>query len=162
MTSGRPASSVVYVLTIGWNLLSKYLPANTSFSDANPRRLIYKTDFSVRVSFHKERKRPPLGATKTVSQTTVIWDKALFVNEAEELLAQTQLRNQRTIALDVDALEVLQHAAALTDHQQQTTVGMMILRVGLEMLVQVVDARGQQSRSAPQGSQCRPRDGHIP
>ena len=52
------------------------------------------------------------------------------MNEAEELLAQTQLRNQRTIALDVDALEVLKHIAALTDHQQQTTVGMMILRVG--------------------------------
>ena len=67
------------------------------------------------------------------------------MNEAEELLAQTQLRNQRTIALDVDALEVLKHIAALTDHQQQTTVGMMILRMGLEMLVQVVDARGQQS-----------------
>ena len=97
------------------------------------------------VSFHKERKRPPLGATKTVSQTTVIWDKALFVNEAEELLAQTQLRNQRTIALDVDALEVLKHIAALTDHQQQTTVGVVILRVGLEVVVQVVDARGQQS-----------------
>ena len=43
------------------------------------------------------------------------------MNEAEELLAQTQLRNQRTIALDVDTLEVLKHIAALTDHQQQPT-----------------------------------------
>ena len=67
------------------------------------------------------------------------------MNEAEELLAQTQLRNQRTITLDVDALEVLKHIAALTDHQQQTTVGVVILRVGLEVVVQVVDARGQQS-----------------
>ena len=42
-------------------------------------------------------------------------------------------------------LRVLKHIAALTDHQQQTTVGVVILRVGLEVIVQVVDARGQQS-----------------
>ena len=83
------------------------------------------------------------------------------MNEAEELLAQTQLRNQRTITLDVDALEVLKHIAALTDHQQQTTVGVVILRVGLEVVVQVVDARSAE-RPAPRGSRCRPRDGHIP
>lgn len=64
-----------------------------------------------------------MGQTKTVSQTTVIWDKALCLNEAEKLLTQTQLRNQRTITLDINTLEVLKHIAALTDHQQQTTVG---------------------------------------
>ena len=57
-----------------------------------------------------------------------IWDKALFsANPGIRLLTQTQLRNQSTIALDVDALEVLEHAAALTDHQQQTTMRVVIL-----------------------------------
>ena len=60
------------------------------------------------------------------------------------LLAQTQLRNQSTVTLDVDLLQVLHHAAALTDHQQQTTVGMMILRMVLQVLVEVIDAGGEQ------------------
>ena len=66
------------------------------------------------------------------------------MNEAEKLLTQTQLRNQRTITLDVNTLEVLKHIAALTDHQQQTAMGMVILRMGLEVVLEVLDARSPQ------------------
>ena len=61
-----------------------------------------------------------------------------------ELLTQTQLGNQRTIALDVLALEVVQQTATLTNHQQQTTAGVVVVLVVAQMLVQVIDARGQQ------------------
>ena len=60
------------------------------------------------------------------------------------LLAQTQLRNQSTVTLDVNLLQVLHHAAALTDHQQQTTMRVVILRMVLQMRVEVIDAGGQQ------------------
>ena len=62
-----------------------------------------------------------------------------------KLLSQTQLSNQGTIALDVGLLEVVQQTATLTNHQQQTATAVVILLVELEVLVQVVDAFGQQS-----------------
>src|SRR5699024_8973893 len=48
-------------------------------------------------------------------------------------------RGRRAVALDVDALQVLQEALALTDQQHQTTTGVVIVLVGLEVLGQVVD-----------------------
>ena len=41
-------------------------------------------------------------------------------------------------------LQIVQQTAALTNHQQQAATGVVILLVHLQMLVQVVDARGQQ------------------
>ena len=61
------------------------------------------------------------------------------------LLADVQLGDQRTIANDVHLLEVVQQTAALTDHDQQTTAGVVVVLVVLQMvLVEVVDALGQQ------------------
>ena len=64
--------------------------------------------------------------------------------DLSQLLAQVQLGDQRTVALDVGLLEVLQQTTTLADHQQQTTVGVVVLLVVLQVLVQVVDAVGQQ------------------
>src|SRR5699024_12611537 len=53
--------------------------------------------------------------------------------------ADAETLDQRAVALDVDALQVLQEALALTDQQHQTTTGVVIVLVGLEVLGQVVD-----------------------
>jgi hypothetical protein len=62
----------------------------------------------------------------------------------KNLLAQTKTLDQRTIAVDVLALQVIQHLATLADHLEQAATRVMILGVGLEMIGKVVDARGQQ------------------
>jgi len=61
------------------------------------------------------------------------------------LFAQTQFSQDSTITLDVLLFEVVEQAAALTNHLEQTTTGVVILLVELEVLVEVVDALGQQS-----------------
>ena len=65
-------------------------------------------------------------------------------NRYTELLAQTQLGNQSTIALDIGGLQVLQQAAALDNQQQQTTTGEESLLVNVQVLVQLLDTSGQQ------------------
>ena len=60
------------------------------------------------------------------------------------LLTQTQLGDQSTIALHVLLLQVSQQVAALANHLQQATTAVMVVVVGSQMLVQVVDASGQQ------------------
>ena len=61
------------------------------------------------------------------------------------LLTQAELCNQGTIGLDIGLLQIVQQTTALTNHQQQTTTGVVILLVHLQMVVQVVDALGEQS-----------------
>src|SRR5574343_363323 len=60
------------------------------------------------------------------------------------LFAQTETGDQGAIALDVLALQVVEQLAALGNQAQQTTAGVMILGVLLEVWGQVVDASGQQ------------------
>jgi hypothetical protein len=60
------------------------------------------------------------------------------------LLAQTEAGNQGTVGIDVLALQVVQQLAALADQAQQTTTGVVILLVLLEVRGQIVDAGGQQ------------------
>ena len=61
------------------------------------------------------------------------------------LLSDTQLGDQGTIALDVLLHQVVEQAAALTDHLQQTTVGVLVLGVGAHVLGEDVDALGEDS-----------------
>ena len=61
------------------------------------------------------------------------------------LLAQAQLGDQCTISFDIGALQVVEQTTTLTNHQQQAAAGVVVLLVHLQMLVQVVDAGGQQS-----------------
>ena len=62
-----------------------------------------------------------------------------------ELLTEIQSGNEGTITFNIRLLQVLEHIAATTDHQQQTAVGMVIVLVLLQMLIQVVDALSQES-----------------
>jgi hypothetical protein len=62
----------------------------------------------------------------------------------DELLPETQALDQLAVAVVVLAAEVLQEAAPPSDHLQQPTPRMVILRVGLEMLGQVCNAGSQQ------------------
>src|SRR5579862_2522610 len=60
------------------------------------------------------------------------------------LLAQPEALDQRAIALDVAALQVIELAAALAHEPQQPAARMEILDVRLEMLREHVDALGEQ------------------
>ena len=60
------------------------------------------------------------------------------------LLAQLELFRHRLVAADVGVLQVIEQAAALADHHQQTTAGAVILFVALQMLGQMVDALRQE------------------
>ena len=64
---------------------------------------------------------------------------------SNKLLPQAESSADSTIALDVSLLEVVLQAATTTYHLEQTTTGVMVILVDLQMLVQVVDALGQQS-----------------
>src|SRR5215204_1500571 len=59
------------------------------------------------------------------------------------LAADAELLDQRAVARLVLALDVVEERAALGDHLQEATPGMVVLGVGLEVLGQVVDAFGQ-------------------
>src|SRR5215204_6305798 len=59
------------------------------------------------------------------------------------LAANAELLDQRAVARLVLALDVVEERAALGDHLQEATPGMVVLGVGLEVLGQVVDAFGQ-------------------
>ena len=59
------------------------------------------------------------------------------------LLAQTQLIERRLVSRRRGALEVIKKPAAACDHLEQAAARGMILRVGLEMLGEVIDARSQ-------------------
>ena len=60
------------------------------------------------------------------------------------LSTQTQTLDQSTVAVDVNALEVIKQTTTVTDHEQQTTTRVVIVLVLLEVLGQVGDALGEQ------------------
>ena len=62
-----------------------------------------------------------------------------------QLLAQAKLGAYLAVALDIGLFKVVLKAAAAADHLEQTTAGMVVVLVLLEVLVQVVDALSQQS-----------------
>lgn len=61
-----------------------------------------------------------------------------------ELSTQTKLLDQRTVTVDIGALEVIEQAAAGTDHHLHTTTGVVIMLVLLQVLGQIGDALGEQ------------------
>src|SRR5690606_12421611 len=60
------------------------------------------------------------------------------------LSAQAEPLDERAVALDVDAAQVTEEAATLTDEEQQTTTAVVVVLVLLEVLGQVLDAPRQQ------------------
>ena len=75
-----------------------------------------------------------------------------------QLLAQAKLGAYLAVALDVGLFKIVLKSAAAADHLKQATAGMVVVLVLLEVLVQVVDALGQQSDLHPRGNRCRPRE----
>ncbi len=61
------------------------------------------------------------------------------------LLTDTESGDDRTVSLDVDLDEIVEHRAALTDHLEEAATGVVILLVDLEVLCQVVDSLGEKS-----------------
>lgn len=59
------------------------------------------------------------------------------------LLTQTQLIERRLVSRRRGALEVIKQPAAACDHLEQAAARGVILRVGFEMLGEVIDARRQ-------------------
>src|SRR5665213_212297 len=59
------------------------------------------------------------------------------------LLAQAELADELAVALEVLVLQVDEQAPALTDLHQQAAAAVVVLLVDLEVLVELVDRRGQ-------------------
>ena len=59
------------------------------------------------------------------------------------LLTDTQLGDHSTVAVDVLLGQIVQQTAALTDHHQQTTAGVIVVLVDAQMLGQLVDTGSQ-------------------
>ena len=62
---------------------------------------------------------------------------------APSLFAKTELRDEIGVTLFVLAPEIIEQRTALVDQHQQAAARMVVLRVGLEVLGQVVDALGK-------------------
>merc|ERR1711916_21531 len=60
------------------------------------------------------------------------------------LLTETELADEGLVAVLVAPLDVVEHLATPTDHLQQPTAGAVVLLVGLEVALKVVDAGRQQ------------------
>ena len=65
--------------------------------------------------------------------------RRLLVN----LLTDTQLGDQGTVTVDVLVGQIVQHLAALTNHHQQTTAGVVVVLVYTQVIGQLVDSGGQ-------------------
>ena len=63
----------------------------------------------------------------------------------QNLLSQVQLGKYGAVTLYIGFLEIVEQAAALTNHLQKAATGVVILLVLLKVLVYVVDAIGKQS-----------------
>jgi len=62
----------------------------------------------------------------------------------ETLTTQAEALDQVTIALDILLFQVIEQAATLIHHAQQTAPRVVITFVGLEMIAKVLDTTGQQ------------------
>ena len=56
------------------------------------------------------------------------------------LPTETELRDERSVPLDVVALQVVQEATTATDEHEQPTARVVVLLVDLQVLREVVDA----------------------
>ena len=60
-----------------------------------------------------------------------------------QLLAQAKTFNNLAVPIRVSTVKIVQQAAALIDHHDQTAPGCMVLHVGLEVRCQVADPLAQ-------------------
>lgn len=60
-----------------------------------------------------------------------------------KLLSQTKALNDRTVTIDVLLLQIAEEFLSLANHHVQTSSGMVILGVCLQMLGELLDSGGQ-------------------
>jgi hypothetical protein len=60
------------------------------------------------------------------------------------LLSEAERRDDLAVAVEADALEVIEEAAALRDELEQSAAGVVVFDVGLEVLREVADTRGKE------------------
>jgi hypothetical protein len=58
--------------------------------------------------------------------------------------AQAETRDEIAVAIDIFALEVVEELAALADHLQQASTGVVVVNMSLEVIGQILDAGRQQ------------------
>ena len=63
--------------------------------------------------------------------------------QTSDLLTDTQLSDQSTIAFDVLLCQIVQQLTALTDHLQQAAAAVVVVLMHLQVLGQLLDASGQ-------------------
>lgn len=56
------------------------------------------------------------------------------------LLTKAEFLNECAIPLNIGFLEIGEKVSSVADHLKKTAVGMVVMRVGFDMLVEVVDA----------------------
>ncbi len=61
-----------------------------------------------------------------------------------KLLSDSELRDDGSVALDVNFFKVVEQTTTLTYHLEQTAARMTILLMGLEMLGEVIDALSEE------------------
>jgi len=66
-------------------------------------------------------------------------DKDGAAKRSDELTPETELLEQSAVAIHVLVPEIVKQAAALAHDLEQTTAGMVILTVGLEVLLEASD-----------------------
>ena len=59
------------------------------------------------------------------------------------LVPQSQFLDELPVSVDVRALHVVEEATASSDHLEEATTAVVVLFVGAEMVVQIVDAIGE-------------------
>lgn len=58
-------------------------------------------------------------------------------------MTETKVRDDLAVAFEVCALEIVEQTATPSDHLQQSTTAVMVLRVSAEVIGQVVDVLGE-------------------
>src|SRR6266540_2972241 len=73
------------------------------------------------------------------------WSPSGRAARAVSLPAKTELRDERSVPLDVVAPEVVEQSTPPSDQHEQASTRVMVLLVDLQMLGEVVDPLGEQS-----------------
>jgi hypothetical protein len=60
------------------------------------------------------------------------------------LLAQPQLLDQHAVTVGIARLQIVEQLAPPRHHSQQTAPRVMVFDIALEMIIEAIDARGQQ------------------
>lgn len=61
-------------------------------------------------------------------------------DQRASLVSQSKVGDDLSVTIDIGAPEVIQKAAATSNHLQQSATTVVILRVGAEMISEVVDS----------------------